>query len=810
MERKFYKFFRKSIAARLLLFVSLLVGGGDSVWGNRIDNGDGTFTENFTGIAKTYSPASFTFPSGWNFKGTATKFSVSTYAGNYVESPSIYMMSANTTTYLITPALEGDFSFWMRSSSSASESYVKAYKCTYENGDWVIGDLISEVTIEKASPIAEGTVKSVSFSGHSQVALLLSYAYLDDFTYTPYVAVGDIATPTSLTAANPQPTSIDLSWTAGGSETTWQFSYGTTSGSLDHKSGYVTTNPYTLTGLTPNTTYYISVRALNDVFSDWSAETSFTTAGDIAVTGVTVSPTSWEMLAGTIKNLTVTVSPANATYQDVSWESDNTSVATVTSAGEVTAVEPGTATITVKSVTDNTIAATCEITVTAPVTPTAFKTQDLYSDYANLTWTNGSSEYTWQIKYGTTSGDLTIESGDISSSKKPYLITGLSSGTTYYASIRSKLGTAYSAWSDVLSFTTPIVGPSCGGATETVESFDSGWGTTSPLTIKSGWNYFSNKTNFSLNESYRYGASGYGLIGGYSTSQYILTPELQVGSNFKFRVCRATTNTSTGTVKLYKAIKVGNTYYIDENTIYSNISLPNGTEITMNDIQSCTITEGGYVAIQLYCAAIDDITYQASSTVSAITDNNGYTTFASPNMLDLTTVNLPSGLEAYKAKVNGATVKFSEINQTVPANTGILLKGNPHTEYKIAIAESSSDVEDNDFEVNSTKYTFAATDGYTYFGMIKNSNPLTFGEFDPSTVAIPTNKAYLKVLTSSLPAESRQLTFLFDENETTAINDLPTAAAKKADDAVFSITGQRVSTPTKGLYIINGKKHIIK
>lgn len=85
----------------------------------------------------------------------------------------------------------------------------------------------------------------------------------------------------------------------------------------------------------------------------------------IAVSGVSVSPTSASIAVGGTQQLTATVSPSNATNKNVTWESDTTSVATVSSAGLVTAVAAGTATITVKSAADSTKKATCTITVTA-------------------------------------------------------------------------------------------------------------------------------------------------------------------------------------------------------------------------------------------------------------------------------------------------------------------------------------------------------------------------------------------------------------------------------------------------------------
>jgi len=69
--------------------------------------------------------------------------------------------------------------------------------------------------------------------------------------------------------------------------------------------------------------------------------------GNVAVTGVTVSPTSATLNVSETQQLTATVSPSNAANKTVSWSTSNASVATVNSSGLVTAVSSGTATITV-------------------------------------------------------------------------------------------------------------------------------------------------------------------------------------------------------------------------------------------------------------------------------------------------------------------------------------------------------------------------------------------------------------------------------------------------------------------------------
>ena len=85
--------------------------------------------------------------------------------------------------------------------------------------------------------------------------------------------------------------------------------------------------------------------------------------GDVAVTGVTVSPTSDSIAVGETLTLTATVAPEDATNKSVTWGTSDDSIATVSDAGVVTGVAAGTATITVTTV-DGSFTATCEVTVT--------------------------------------------------------------------------------------------------------------------------------------------------------------------------------------------------------------------------------------------------------------------------------------------------------------------------------------------------------------------------------------------------------------------------------------------------------------
>ncbi len=85
----------------------------------------------------------------------------------------------------------------------------------------------------------------------------------------------------------------------------------------------------------------------------------------IPVTSVSVNPSTLSLVAGSTGLLTATVLPSNSTNKSVTWSTGNASVATVNSAGIVTAVAAGTANITATTV-DGGFTATTSVSVIAP------------------------------------------------------------------------------------------------------------------------------------------------------------------------------------------------------------------------------------------------------------------------------------------------------------------------------------------------------------------------------------------------------------------------------------------------------------
>lgn len=91
----------------------------------------------------------------------------------------------------------------------------------------------------------------------------------------------------------------------------------------------------------------------------------------VYVTSITLNKTSASLYVGNTTQLNATVSPSSATNKNVGWTSDDTSVATVSSTGLVTAKSAGTATITCKAKDGSGKQATCNISVKEDVKPTS-------------------------------------------------------------------------------------------------------------------------------------------------------------------------------------------------------------------------------------------------------------------------------------------------------------------------------------------------------------------------------------------------------------------------------------------------------
>ena len=178
-----------------------------------------------------------------------------------------------------------------------------------------------------------------------------------------------------------------------------------------------------------------------------------------------------------------------------------------------------------------------------------------------------------------------------------------------------------------------------------------------------------------------------------------------------------------------------------------------------------------------------------------ITPAKTYTTLTSKYNLDFTGLSL----EAYVVKDNDASDGYVTLTKVdkVPAGTGLVLVKTSGTSFDVPVFDGTGadDVTGNLMAGSATATTaVAANAGYI----------LKDGAFHPSSGGdLPAGKAYLNV------AASAPVLLLNFDGDVTGVNEV----RGKMEDVrgeMYDLQGRKVAQPTKGLYIVNGKKYVVK
>lgn len=213
--------------------------------------------------------------------------------------------------------------------------------------------------------------------------------------------------------------------------------------------------------------------------------------------------------------------------------------------------------------------------------------------------------------------------------------------------------------------------------------------------------------------------------------------------------------------------------------------------LTATDIETIKATE---LVVSGYYFNLNKLVLEHPSRFVSVTMNaDGLATFShATEAVDVTWVD---GLKAYTATVSGDKIVTEAVTEAVPANTGLILYGEPDATYRIPFAASANEVVGN---------VLQPTDGSAITGYVlaKDAN-LGIGFFKVTNKVVAAGKAYIPNLSGA-----RKLSLDFLDEETTGIDAMPVAPATQG--AAYNMMGQRVSANSKGLVIINGKKYINK
>lgn len=182
----------------------------------------------------------------------------------------------------------------------------------------------------------------------------------------------------------------------------------------------------------------------------------------------------------------------------------------------------------------------------------------------------------------------------------------------------------------------------------------------------------------------------------------------------------------------------------------------------------------------------------------AVTDGKAYSSIWLPF-----SVEIPEGVRAYKAHVDYTTNQLvcGEVKNILPGGQGAILISEKAQE--IVLAPATADVaplQDNDLK--GTNVTLARDEKVTTFVLNGSKGEIGFYPYTGTNIA--KYKAYVQV-DKELAAQGLRFSF----GTATDIENTLTEGESEAKE-YYDLSGRRVAQPTKGLYIVNGKKMYIK
>jgi len=200
------------------------------------------------------------------------------------------------------------------------------------------------------------------------------------------------------------------------------------------------------------------------------------------------------------------------------------------------------------------------------------------------------------------------------------------------------------------------------------------------------------------------------------------------------------------------------------------------------------------VFLSIEHAYLDLLSAEVGTTISAY----DWSTFVTGNALDFSAVD---GLTAYAVTGHdGTNINKVEVTSAVPAGTPLLLNGDANATYFIPVAASAGTAPSGNLLQVGTGASVAPESGKTKYALSVEAGAAQFKKIEAAR-AIPVGKAFL-VFNEDISAREFSL-----DGSATGIQHVKVGAE---DHIYYDLQGRRVLYPKKGLYIVNGKKVVIK
>ena len=274
---------------------------------------------------------------------------------------------------------------------------------------------------------------------------------------------------------------------------------------------------------------------------------------------------------------------------------------------------------------------------------------------------------------------------------------------------------------------------------------------------------------------------------------YAYTESMDAGT---YTIILNMNNSNSGLATLKAELFDGGDNFIDTGKTFEYAQNSTPGEVTITNV---VIPEGYNFALvndSKYNsnASIDYLIFKRTgdATVPATIGADGYATFSSAYALDFT----DTGIDAYIAKTSetAGVVDMQKVTKA-PANTGLFLKG---ATANVPVTTAATD----DVTGNLLVPTTGADIPQGAYVLAKQDDNVAFYRLTSALSGVAAGKAYL-----SIPSSAKS--FALNFGDATGIESLR-QATKEGEGQWFNLAGQRVAQPTKGLYIVNGKKVSVK
>ena len=182
---------------------------------------------------------------------------------------------------------------------------------------------------------------------------------------------------------------------------------------------------------------------------------------------------------------------------------------------------------------------------------------------------------------------------------------------------------------------------------------------------------------------------------------------------------------------------------------------------------------------------------------------------------------IPEGVEVYTANaVDGNRLMMQQVTGVLPANTGVIVRAEQGTYAFEQSFENAEEIENNLFRGSVEDEYITPENGYKYYVLSMKdgivgmyADALTGGTFKNNA-----HKAYLALVEKNLgiydeevdtenPGMQLSNSYYFDFSGTTAIEPV---INEVEDNIYYDLSGRRVKNPAQGIYIVNGKKVLVK